>query len=141
MFRRAVRTVLAACAATALLLAGCSTPTTGPPFTAPASSSSTSSGSTTPSSSTSVPGVGTDGCITEFDERVDYFGVKQSLELATNFTLTYHRSYQVLTVKQPVVGGKPEKYVLVRCGAPTPALTGDLAGSTVVTTPTSTRST
>lgn len=127
MLRRAVRTVLAASTATALLLTGCSAPTTTP---APVSSVSASSSSTTP-----VPGVGEDGCITDFDERVDYFGVKQTIELATNFTLTYHRSYQVLTVEQPVVGGKPEQYVLLRCGAPTPALTGDLAGSTVVTTP------
>lgn len=128
MLSRAVRTVLAASAAAALLLTGCSNPTTDvPPVTAP---SSTPIGSTTP-----VPGVGADGCITDFDERVDYFPLKQTLELATNFTLSYHRSYQVLTVKQPVVGGNPEQYVLVRCGAPTPALTGDLAGSTVVRTP------
>lgn len=129
MFRRAVRTVLAASAAAALLLTGCSAPST------PTSASPTSSGPTSSGSGTTVPGVGPDGCITDFDERVDYFGVKQTLEFATNFTVTYHRSYQVLTVEQPVVGGKPERYVLVRCGAPTPALTGDLAGAEVVSTP------
>ncbi len=137
MFSRAVCTVLAASAASVVLVTGCSAPTsTAPRFTgtSPSTASSTGSGSTTEAAAP-VPGVDPDGCITDFDDSVDYFGVKQTLELATNFTLAYHRSYQVLTVRQPVVGGKPARYVLVRCGAPTPKLTGDLAGSTVVTTP------
>lgn len=79
--------------------------------------------------------VGADGCITSFDPAVDYFPVKQKLEYAENFTLSYHNSYQVLTVKQPVVGGKAESYVLVKCGAKAPELTGELAGAQVVTTP------
>jgi len=80
-------------------------------------------------------GVGADGCITGFDPETDYFGDKQRLEFAQNFTISYHRSYQVITVQQPTIGGKPERYVLVRCGAPTPELTGELAGAPVITTP------
>jgi iron complex transport system substrate-binding protein len=75
------------------------------------------------------------GCITKFDPNTDYFPVKQQLKYAKNFTLSYHKSYQVITVKQPEVGGKPESYVLVRCGAPKPKLTGALAKAPQVTTP------
>lgn len=80
-------------------------------------------------------GSGPDGCITDFDAAKDYFPNKQEIVDATNFTLSYHKSYQVLTVKEPVAGGDPESYVLVRCGAPTPELSGDLADAPVVTTP------
>ncbi|MGA8547984.1 MAG: ABC transporter substrate-binding protein, partial [Mycobacterium sp.] len=67
------------------------------------------------------------GCITHFQPDVDYFPDKSAVTDATNFTLSYHDSYQLLTVKQPYPRGRPESYVLVRCGAPTPQLTGDLA--------------
>ena len=75
------------------------------------------------------------GCITDFTDGVDYYPDKSKITHATNFTIEYRNSYQVLTVKHPTQGGSPESYVLVRCGAPKPALTGDLAGATVVTTP------
>jgi iron complex transport system substrate-binding protein len=67
------------------------------------------------------------GCVTKFDPNTDYFPVKSTFQDATNVTISYHRSYEVLTVKEPYPGGKPASYVLVRCGAPSPALTGDLA--------------
>ena len=75
------------------------------------------------------------GCIAEFDPAADYFPDKSTLLDATNFAIDYHRSYQVLTVKQPHPHGRPESYVLVRCGAPAPALTGDLAGAQHITVP------
>ena len=75
------------------------------------------------------------GCITDFDPAADYFPDKSTLSEATNFTLEYHRSYQVLTVKRPYLGGRPVSYVLVRCGAPAPQLTGELAGAQQVTVP------
>ena len=75
------------------------------------------------------------GCITDFNARTDYFGVKQKLDYAKNFSISYHKSYQVITVKQPSVGGKPEKYVLVKCGAAKPKLTGTLADAQQITTP------
>lgn len=75
------------------------------------------------------------GCITGFDPATDYFPVKAQLEHATNFTLTYERSYQVLTMNQPFPGGAPESYVLLRCGAPVPELPAELAEAPVIKTP------
>ncbi|ORV10135.1 ABC transporter substrate-binding protein [Mycobacterium celatum] len=75
------------------------------------------------------------GCITDFDPQADYFPDKSTIVDATNFTLSYHRSYQVLTVRQPYPNASPESYVLVRCGAPAPHLTGDLAHSQQITVP------
>lgn len=86
-------------------------------------------------SSSAPAGVDSAGCVQGFDPGADYYPQKQQLEFAENFTISYHGSYQVVTVKQPVVGGKPESYVLLRCGAPKPELTGDLAGAQVITTP------
>jgi iron complex transport system substrate-binding protein len=74
-------------------------------------------------------------CITDFRPGTDYFPDKSTVVDATNFTLSYHDSYQVLTVKQPYPHGRPESYVLVRCGAPTPKLTGNLAGAQRISIP------
>lgn len=76
-----------------------------------------------------------DGCIDTFDPNTDYFPVKSTLKYARNFTVTYEKSYQVLTVKQPISGGTPESYVLVKCGAPEPTLDGDLADAPRITVP------
>ncbi|MFD9303974.1 ABC transporter substrate-binding protein [Streptomyces sp. NPDC060048] len=76
-----------------------------------------------------------DGCITDFDPGKDYFPAKSAVKHAENFTLRYEKSYQVLTVNEPYPKGKPESYVLVKCGAPKPKLTGDLAGAPQITTP------
>ena len=75
------------------------------------------------------------GCITAFDAATDYFPVKVEPTHATNFSLTYHRSYAVLTVRQPYPGGAPESYVLLRCGAPAPDLPAELADAQVVPVP------
>ncbi len=122
--RRPTRTIAVA-AMLATLLAGCSS-------TAPAASPSTS-----PAASSGVASATLDanGCITDYQPGVDYFPVKSEVTHATNFSISYHDSYQVLTVPQPTEGAAPESYVLVRCGAPTPELTGDLAGAQVLTTP------
>ncbi|MEJ3655970.1 ABC transporter substrate-binding protein [Actinomycetes bacterium KLBMP 9759] len=104
--------VFAALAVAALLVLGACA---GPPATAPA---------------TDRP-----GCITGFDPAADYFPVKAELAHARNVTLTYQRSYQVLTVRQPFPGGAPESYVLLRCGAPMPHLPPELAAAPVVETP------
>jgi iron complex transport system substrate-binding protein len=76
-----------------------------------------------------------DGCITGFNPETDYFPDKSTVAEATNFTVDYHNSYQVLTVKQPYPNGAPASYVLVRCGAPAPVLTGELAQAPQVTVP------
>jgi iron complex transport system substrate-binding protein len=75
------------------------------------------------------------GCVDRFDAAADYFPDKASLEDASNFAVEYHRSYKVVTVREPYPGGRPERDVLVQCGAPRPALTGDLASAAVVTVP------
>ncbi|WP_282697237.1 ABC transporter substrate-binding protein [Streptomyces sp. CC208A] len=76
-----------------------------------------------------------EGCIKDFDPAEDYFPVKSTVKHAQNFTLRYEKSYQVLTVKEPFPKGKPESYVLVKCGAPKPKLTGELASAQQVTVP------
>lgn len=76
-----------------------------------------------------------DDCIADFDPSIDYYPTKSSVEHAENFSLRYEKSYQVLTIDEPFPGGDPVTYALVRCGAPTPSLTDDLADATVVTTP------
>lgn len=79
--------------------------------------------------------VDTRDCITDFDANTDYFPDKSTLLDAENFTLEYHDSYQVLTVNQPYPGGAPESYVLVKCGAPAPELSGELAAAPQISTP------
>lgn len=76
-----------------------------------------------------------DGCIAEFDPGADYFPDKSTVTDAEKFSLSYHNSYQVLTVEQPYPNGEPESYVLVRCGAPAPELAGELAGAQQITVP------
>ncbi|CUU56817.1 iron complex transport system substrate-binding protein [Parafrankia irregularis] len=87
--------------------------------------------------SPAAAGAGTDtrGCVSSFDENTDYFPVHSTLEYAKNFTITYEKAYQVVTVKEPYPDGKPESYVLYRCGTPKPELTGDLADAPRVETP------
>lgn len=71
------------------------------------------------------------GCATDFHPGTDYFPDKSTVSDAANFTLSYHDSYQVLAVTQP----SPQSYVLVRCGTPTPPLTGELADAQPITVP------
>lgn len=99
-------------AATGLILAGCATgtdPDTGPTVA--------------------------DGCIADFDPGTDYFPDKSQIVDAENFSISYRNSYQVLTVDEPFPGAEPESYVLVKCGAPAPELSGDLAGAQQITVP------
>ncbi|BBZ24170.1 ABC transporter substrate-binding protein [Mycolicibacter hiberniae] len=107
---RALRVVPALLVALAAVLAGCAEPASRPPRSGP-------------------------GCITDFDPAVDYFPDKSTLAEATNVAIEYHRSYQILTVTQPYPGGKPQRYVLVRCGAPAPDLSGALAHAPQITVP------
>ncbi|MGO4203285.1 ABC transporter substrate-binding protein [Rhodococcus sp. TAF43] len=84
-------------------------------------------------SSTTTGDGGRADCITDFDANTDYFPDKQTVDYAENFDIEYHNSYQVVTVRQP--GQADESYVLTRCGAPKPELTGDLAGAQQIATP------
>ncbi|MGV0634309.1 ABC transporter substrate-binding protein [Mycolicibacillus trivialis] len=121
---RSFRTAAAVTGCLAVLATACGTP---------AGEDSTASSTTTP---TTTATKSTDGdCITDFDPHTDYFPTKSTVVDATNFTLRYHKSYQVLTVNQPYPGGAPQSYVLVHCGAPDPELTGDLADAPRIEVP------
>ncbi|GEL21266.1 ABC transporter substrate-binding protein [Pseudonocardia sulfidoxydans NBRC 16205] len=74
-------------------------------------------------------------CPTSSDAAADLFPDKPTATRSTNFTLTYHRSYAVLTVAQPYPGAAPESYVLLRCGAQAPELPADLADAQRIETP------
>ncbi|QBJ95219.1 ABC transporter substrate-binding protein [Rhodococcus sp. ABRD24] len=113
MSQRSTTTALSVVTAVSLLLAGCS------------STSERASGTT----------LDARGCITDFDANTDYFPDKSTLSDAKNFSIDYHGSYQVLTVNQPFPGASPESYVLVKCGAPEPELSGGLATAPKITTP------
>lgn len=89
----------------------------------------------TPTDHANPPGRA-DGCIEQFDADTDYFPDKVAVEDAVNFSVTYHRSYKVVDVREHAAASR-ERYVLVRCGAPAPALTGDLAGAQVIRVPVS----
>ena len=74
-------------------------------------------------------------CITDFDPNTDYFPEKSTIEDASGLAIEYHRSYQVVTVKEPAPGAPAAQYVLVRCGAPAPKLDGALASAPQVQVP------
>lgn len=75
------------------------------------------------------------GCVRDYQAGRDYFPHKSEIEYATNFTIRYEKTYQVLTVPEPSPGGSPQSFVLVRCGAPEPELTGDLADAPRIVVP------
>jgi len=91
--------------------------------------------SSSPPNSAAPGAAGADGCITNFDPAKDYFPDKSSVVDAKNFSLTYEKSYQVLRVNEPFPKGAPESYVLVKCGAPQPQLSGDLANAPKIQVP------
>ncbi|GEE01330.1 ABC transporter substrate-binding protein [Gordonia spumicola] len=74
-------------------------------------------------------------CITDFDANTDYFPDKSTITDASGLAIEYHKSYQVVTVKEPSPGAKPASYVLVRCGAPAPTLDAALADAPQVQVP------
>ena len=128
-------TLLIAVLTAGALLAGCSSSTPSSAASSAGGSAGAPPAAESDGSSAAAGQLDANGCITNFDPTVDYYPDKSEITYATNFTIDYHNSYQVLTVQQPTQGGTPVSYVLVRCGAPTPDLTGELAGDTVVTTP------
>jgi iron complex transport system substrate-binding protein len=77
----------------------------------------------------------TRGCLDRFDASKDYFPDKATIEDAVHFSVTYHRSHKVVSVRAAGPDSHAERYVLVQCGAPTPKLDGDLAGAQVATVP------
>ncbi|MBX3060158.1 MAG: ABC transporter substrate-binding protein [Anaerolineae bacterium] len=64
----------------------------------------------------------TDGCLENYQEGVDYFPEKAEVTHSDGFTIEYFDSYKIVTVKSPYPGAaEVATYVLVQCGAPTPA--------------------
>jgi iron complex transport system substrate-binding protein len=108
-------------AAVVVVLANCGTP--------PAQSRAT------PSARRSTAANVTSGCVDRFIDGTDYFPHKAVIESARNFSVEYHNSYKVVTVSHAYAGGPPERYVLVQCGTPTPALPADLASAPLVPVP------
>ena len=75
------------------------------------------------------------GCIQDYDPATDYFPDKAQLGFAKNFSVEYRNFYKVVTVRRPADGGAEEKYVLLQCGSPPPALEGELSQAPVITVP------
>ncbi|NNG37234.1 ABC transporter substrate-binding protein [Nakamurella aerolata] len=105
----------------------------GAPGSGAVGGSAANSGAAGTSGAATPAGLDAKGCITDFDPATDYYPVKQKVIDAKQFSISYHKSYQVVTVKQE--GGPDLNYVLQRCGAPAPELSGALAKAPVVTTP------
>lgn len=86
------------------------------------------------------------GCVTDFSAEQDYFPHRVRAEYAQGWQVRYERSYKVLKTTVQAAGGHAEAgsreidstYVLLRCGAPRPELTGELAGATVIEVPVNT---
>jgi iron complex transport system substrate-binding protein len=100
----------------ALLLAGCA------PATTPAPAPTVVPTQPTPTLEAPAHNL-TDGCIPEgkFSPEIDYFPEKATLQYTDGFSIEYHNSYKVVTVKTPWPGASESlKYALVQCGAPAP---------------------
>jgi iron complex transport system substrate-binding protein len=83
----------------------------------------------------------TTGCVQGGVAGVDQFPEKASIVEAKGLSITYKGNYKVVKVANPWRGAKTGfTYVLVQCGTPTPALTGDLAGASVIQVPVATAS-
>ncbi len=83
----------------------------------------------------------TTGCVQGAVAGSDQFPEKASLVEAKGLSITYKGNYKVVKVANPWRGAKAGfTYVLVQCGTPTPELTGDLAGASVIQVPVATAS-
>jgi iron complex transport system substrate-binding protein len=61
-------------------------------------------------------------CSTVYDPQVDYFPNKVKVTEAKGFTVEYHRSYKVMSVKNPWRNADTTfQYVLVQCNTPIPS--------------------
>ena len=109
-------------AAVIVLLQNCGAPPADSPRPAPTSGHSTAANMTS-------------GCLDRFAEGIDYFPHKAVIEAARKFSVEYHNSYKIVTVSHAYSGGPSERYVLVQCGAPMPALATEFESATLITVP------
>lgn len=83
----------------------------------------------------------TDGCAAAGTDGLDLFPDKATITDAKGLVITYAKSYKVVKVINPWRGAKSGfTYVLNQCGTKAPALTGELAGATVIEVPVKTAS-
>lgn len=113
------------------------TPTTAPatPTAAPATPTAAPA---TPTAAAPMPITSNPrDCLTDFQSGVDYFPDKVEAIYAEGWSVSYHGHYKVLTVEPVpnVDNARQVTYVLAQCGAPTPDLSGDLAGAHVIPIP------
>jgi len=85
--------------------------------------------------SSETPASSGTGCIERYEPSRDYFPEKITPEFASNFSVEYHNSYKVVSVRRPSDGGAENKYVLLQCGAPAPVLPAELSNVPTVTIP------
>ncbi|MCB0109045.1 MAG: ABC transporter substrate-binding protein, partial [Caldilineaceae bacterium] len=96
-----------------LLLGGCS------PLQPP---TATGAPNAAASASTTLEANRTTGCVETFDPTVDYFPDKVVPAYATGWRVEYHNHYKVVSLPMPWNGATETlQYLLVQCGAPTPA--------------------
>lgn len=77
-----------------------------------------------PTAAESVPPVHnfTDACVESYEEGVDYFPEKVTIDNASGLAITYHNNYKIIDVTNPWRGADVTfQYVLVQCGTPLPA--------------------
>ena len=76
-------------------------------------------------------------CATSYDQETDYFPDKTVAEYAKEWQVEYFNNYKVVTVDTDTAADSENliHYVLVQCGTPAPALSGDLADAMVVQVP------
>ncbi len=67
-----------------------------------------------------------DECVTDYDPEIDYFPEKVTLSDSVGWTIAYFNNYKIITVLNPWRNADVQfRYVLVQCGTPPPADTGD----------------
>ena len=78
----------------------------------------------------------TDGCAAAGSDGLDLFPDKATISDAKGLVISYEKSYKVVKVTNPWRGAKSGfTYVLNQCGTKPPALSGELAGATVIEIP------
>jgi iron complex transport system substrate-binding protein len=67
----------------------------------------------------------TDRCVDAFSPRIDYFPEKSVITDAVSFRVTYHGHYKLVEFVPQIGSQEVVRYLLVQCGTPMPADTGD----------------
>lgn len=118
-----------ACLFLVALLAACGTPATS------GSDPTESASSAAPASESAAAGGNvTNGCIDDYSPDTDYFPDKVTFEHATGVSVEYENSYKVVEVTT-LAGEKPQRYILLQCGAEEPKPEGDLRDAQIIPVP------